>query len=251
MNSKQPYSALDGPKPDLNVITSQNNIHDDQVSIIVVHKDRPEYLNVLLQSIAICSANHGSYEIIVSDNNSTRTDAVNYLEDLQDQGQCKVIRNKENHYWSKAANIGAKAASKTSNYLIFMHDDVVILSPSWLDMLINVADGEKSGHVGVSMHSYAVDKNKYDFLEEWLMLVTRECYEECGPFDEDLNILGAPFLFTLSSQWGGFKPQAMTTPIAHHYANFSLEVNEFERATFDAIEKLPKKIFNIQQKVKR
>jgi glycosyltransferase involved in cell wall biosynthesis len=42
---------------------------DEQVSIIVVHKDTPEYLNICLQSIAVTSVNN-NYEVIVVDNGS-------------------------------------------------------------------------------------------------------------------------------------------------------------------------------------
>jgi len=38
----------------------------EQVSIIIVHKDKPEYLNICLQSIAVTSVNN-NYEIIVVD----------------------------------------------------------------------------------------------------------------------------------------------------------------------------------------
>lgn len=242
-----PHSYLDGPKPGVNIVMGQVP-HDDQVSIIVVHRDRPEYLNVCLQSIAINSSNN-HYEIIVVDNNSTKQTAVNYLQDLQDNGECKVIRNKENYYFPKAANMGAKAASKNSRYLIFMHDDVVILNPAWIDLMINLSDGEKSGHVGISMYSYEVDRTKYDFIEEWCMLVTRECWEDCGPLEEDLPILGAPFLFTLTTQYSNHRPQIMKLSIAHHYANFSLEVNEYEKGTYDAIERLPHHMRKLQQKI--
>ena len=43
---------------------SLKNYSDEQISIIIVHKDRPEYLNLTLQSICVTSFN-SNYEIIV------------------------------------------------------------------------------------------------------------------------------------------------------------------------------------------
>ena len=105
------------------------------MSIIIVHKDRPDYLNLTLQSIAVNSFNN-NYEIIVVDNNSGEESQA-FLNEIE--SDCKVIRNKENLYFSKAANIGAKHASPTSKYFIFLHCDVVILHPAWIDVLINIS----------------------------------------------------------------------------------------------------------------
>ena len=65
----KPYNALEGKKPTLSF-----NLHDgsdERISIVVVHKDKPEYLSMCLQSIAICSVN-SNIEIIVVDNNSEK-----------------------------------------------------------------------------------------------------------------------------------------------------------------------------------
>ncbi|MFX5705370.1 glycosyltransferase, partial [Acinetobacter baumannii] len=88
---------------------------DEQISIIVVHKDKPEFLNICLQSIAVMSFNN-NIEIIVVDNGSGR-ESQDYLDAINDD--IKVIRLESNKGWSVAANKGAAAASKTSKYLIF------------------------------------------------------------------------------------------------------------------------------------
>ena len=90
MAATQPHNPLEGDRPELSI-----NLHDgseEQVSIVVVHKDRPEYLNICLQSIAVTSFNN-NYEIIVVDNNSG-ADSQEYLSEIE--GEVKVIRNKEN-----------------------------------------------------------------------------------------------------------------------------------------------------------
>lgn len=249
MSNVNAYNPLEGERPDVSISMLQDG-SDEQVSIIVVHKDRPEYLNICLQSIAVTSLNN-NYEIVVVDNGSKLKDAIDFLDDLEEQGECKVIRNKENLWWSKAANLGAKAADKKSKYFVFLHSDVVITNPAWLDLLINVSESQDSGLVGVSMHSYYMDKQKIDFIEEWCMLVTRECWDDVGGFAEELPMIGAPFLFTMGAQFADHRPQIIRNPIVHHYAIFGLDVNSFEQHSETAMIRIPQLMRDLQTKVKR
>lgn len=240
MSNKTAWNPLEGDRPELNI-----NLHsgsDEQISIVIVHKDRPEYLNICLQSIAVTSFNN-NYEIIVVDNASGQ-ESQDFLNDIE--GEVKVIRNEKNLYWSAAANKGAEQASKNSKYVVFMHCDVVILNPSWLDLLINVCESHKAGLVGVEMQSYFMQQKKVDFIREWLVMMTRECWEACGPFPEKLPIIGPSFITTLKAQQAGFKPQVMKNQIAHHYRIFSLDISEFERLTEQAQVMIPQLLREFQ-----
>lgn len=228
-----PHNPLEGERPELN-LSLQNN-SEEQVSIIVVHKDRPEYLNICLQSIAVTSVNN-NYEVIVSDNNSGQ-DTQDFLDDIKDE--VVVVKNKENLYWSGAANKGVEKANKDSKYLIFLHSDVVITNPAWIDLLINVSESSNSGLVGLELQSYYLQNQKVDFIQEWCMLVTRECWDKVGPFEERLPQVGAPFIFTVEAQSKGFKPQIMKNIIAHHYRIFSLDINDYERIIEKAMVTIP------------
>lgn len=228
-----PHNPLEGERPELSLNLQSST--DEQVSIVVVHKDRPEYLNICLQSIAVTSMNN-NYEVIVSDNNSGQ-DSQDFLNDISEE--VTVVRNKENLYWSAAANRGAEKASKSSKYLIFMHCDVVVINPAWIDLLINVSESSNSGLVGLELQSYYMQNQKVNFIQEWCMLVTRDCWEKCGPFEEKLPLVGSPFIFTIKAQNKGFKPQVMKNPIAHHYKIFSLDINEYERIIEKAMVTIP------------
>lgn len=228
-----PHNPLEGERPELSINLQGNS--EEQVSIIIVHKDRPEYLNICLQSIAVTSMNN-NYEIIVVDNNSNQ-DSQDFLEDIKDE--VTVVKNKENLFWSAAANKGAEKAHKNSKYLIFMHCDVVITNPAWIDLLINVSESSNSGLVGLELQSYYLQNQKVNFVQEWLCLVTRDCWEKCGPFDERLPQVGSPFIFTVEAQTQGYKPQVMKNIIAHHYRIFSLDINEYERIIEKAMVTIP------------
>ena len=237
----QPHNPLEGDRPDMTF-----KLHDgseEQVSIIIVHRNSPEYLNICLQSIVVASLN-SNFEIIVVDN-ASGTDSQDFLNDIKDE--VKIIKNTENLYWAAAANKGAQAASPNSKYFIFMHSDVVILNPAWIDLLINVLEsGNDSSFVGLDMQSYYMQNQKIDFVQEWLCLMTRECWEDAGPYEERLPQVGSPFIFTVRAQRKGHKPQVMRNPIAHHYRIFGIDINEHERLTEQAMVEIPKILREIQ-----
>ena len=243
MAADKPHNPLEGNRPTLSF-----NLHDgsdERVSIIIVHKDKPEYLNICLQSIAVTSVN-SNIEIIVVDNNSEKKDSIDYLKELEDQG-IKVVRNSKNLYWSPAINKGVEAASKSSKYFVFMHSDVVILTSGWLDLLINVAEGNEAGMVGVELNSYVMQNQKIDFIEDWCVLVTRECWKSAGPYNEEVPVLGAAFLFTIKAQNNKFNPQVIKNDnIVHHYRIFGLKYSDYERFAEKAQRDIPQLIRKLQ-----
>jgi glycosyltransferase involved in cell wall biosynthesis len=237
-----PHNPLEGERPEM-VLKLHNESSQEQIAIIVVHKDRPEYLNICLQSIAIATLNT-NYEIIVVDNGSGQ-DTQNFLDDIQ--GEVKVIRNKENLYWAGAANKGAEAASPNAKYLVFMHSDVVVLNPGWLDLLINVSQSQNSGLVGLELGSYFMPPQKVDFVQEWCVLTTRECWKDAGPFEaEKLPQIGSPFIYSVRATRKGYRPQVMKNSLVHHYRIFGIDINEHERFTENAMVRIPQILRQIQ-----
>ena len=237
-----PHNPLEGNQPEFTI-----NLHDgseEQISIVIVHKDRPAYLGICLQSIDVTSFNY-NYEIIVVDNGSG-PESQEFLNDIQND--VKVIRNEKNLYWSEAANKGAAAVDKNSKYIIFMHCDVVILNPTWMDLLINVCESQSSGFVGVELQSYMMQNQKVDFVQEWLCMFTRECWKDIGPWPEKLPQVGQSFIMTIKGQQKGYKPQIMKNQIAHHYRIFSLDVNEYEKLVEQSMAQMPKLISDINSR---
>lgn len=236
------HNPLEGNKAELSVKLHGNS--DEHVSIIVVHKDRPEYLNICLQSIAVASFNN-NYEIIVVDNGSGK-ESQDFLDEIE--GEVKVVRNEKNLYWSAACNKGVQAADKNSKYFIFLHCDVVILNPAWIDLLINVSEAQQAGMVGIDTQTYMMGNQRVDFLQEYVMLMTRECWKDVGPWPEELPQIGPSFILTLRAQNRGQKPQIMKNQIVHHYRIFSLDISEFERMTEQAMVTLPRLMTDVSSR---
>jgi len=212
---------------------------NEQVSIIIVHHERPEFLNVCLQSIRIMS-NLNNYEIIVVDNASKDVQSVQFLEALEEEG-VKVVRNKENLYWSAAANKGVSKADPNSKYFIFMHCDTVVLNQSWIDILINVACTNECGMVGTEMPKYTINKRPTGFVAEWCVLITKECWDDCGPWPDQLPIVGQSLVLTWRAQHKGYKPQTISNLIVHHYKAFAFkDAKEFNDAVVASYTIIPK-----------
>jgi GT2 family glycosyltransferase len=226
---------------ELKIDLAKANIQDS-VSIVIVHKDKPEYLNICLQSIAVNSINN-NYEIIVVDN-ASGPETQTFLDDLEKD--VKVVRNDKNLYFSAAANLGFRHANKNSKYVIFMHYDVVILNPAWIDLMINVAEANKSGFVGLESGQYMIGNQKVEFVQEWCLLTTRQCMEKIQLFPEQLPLVGNAFIATLRAQQEGFKPQVMKNNLVHHYKAFSIDVNTYEKLSEEALALLPKIVSQAQ-----
>jgi len=228
-----PHNPLEGNRPELSI-----NLHDgseEQISIVIVHKDTPEYLNIALQSIAVTSFNN-NYEVVVVDNGSGK-DSQDFLDEIENE--VKLVRNEENLYWSEACNRGFAVTDPNSKYVVFLHSDVVITNPSWLDVLLNVSESQNSGMVGCDTGTYMIQGNKVNFIQDWLVLFTRECFEKAGPWPIELPQIAHSFVLTMKAQNKGYKPQIINNQLAHHYQIFSLDISEHERMTEKAMSVLP------------
>lgn len=242
-----PHNPLEGNRPELSIPLHSDG-SDEQISIIIVHKDRPEYLNMCIQSIAVTSTNN-NIEIIVVDNGSG-PETQDFLNEIEEQG-IKVVRNEENLYWGPAANKGVEKADKSSDYYIFLHCDVIILNPAWIDLLINVSQAQNSGMVGVELQSYFMQNQKVDFVQEYCLLMTKDAWEDIGPFPDEAPQIGPSFVMTVRGQHNGWKPQVMRNTICHHYKVFSLDISEYERLTEQAMVAIPPLLRDAQQLSKK
>jgi GT2 family glycosyltransferase len=245
VENRVPHNPLESPEgpPELTI-----DLHDgshEQVSIIVVHHERPEYLNICLQSIHVCS-HLNNYEVIVVDNASGQ-ETQEYLDVIAAEG-VKVVRNQDNRYWSGACNQGVEVADPNSKYLLFLHTDTVVLNPAWIDVLVNISESRGAGMVGTQLQQYYIQKQKVDFIQEWCMLLTRQCWNDIGPWPEELPLVGMSFIMTLRAQIAGHQPQTSSNDIVHHYRQFCLDPSEYEKLAEEAMGNVAKLMQQVQQR---
>src|ERR1035437_7644787 len=117
----------------------------EKCSIIIVHTDEPDYLNLLLQSIKICSKNN-DYETIIVDNASIEEKSKDFLQEIATFQEYKIKFEIERKSYVSCLISGLELISEDSNYIIFSHSDNVVLSKEWLDFMIkNDIDNPKIG----------------------------------------------------------------------------------------------------------
>ncbi len=124
------------------VTLSQNPL----VSIIIVNKDGLDKLKILFRSLKE-TVFYSYYEVIVVDNGS-KDESLAFLKTQEAFFDLQVIKNTQNHSFSKANNQGAQASRGT--YLVFMNNDIEV-THGWLDELLKTAQDSKTGAVGAKL----------------------------------------------------------------------------------------------------
>ncbi len=119
----------------------------EKVAITICHKDRPENLNILLQSIRI-SSKENDYEIIVVDNNSSSKESQDFLNKINQFDDIDVVFQDQEFKFTQSLIEGTKHVSEDSEYLIFSHEDNIVLHKTWIDFLIeSLLDNPKCGGI--------------------------------------------------------------------------------------------------------
>ena len=116
------------------------------VSIIIPTRNNRTLLQNAIESIRR-HTDYKQYEIIVVDNGSTEPGAVEYLA-LLPPG-CQVHRWTERFNYSAINNFGVRHAH--GEQLVFLNDDVEVISPDWLTAMLEHAERPEVGAVGARL----------------------------------------------------------------------------------------------------
>ena len=121
-----------------------NKIDQLLVTIIIPTKDRTDLLRKCISSIE-SKSNYRNYEIIVIDNNSEKAESKSYLSSIKH----KVVPLKEPYNSAKICNFGAKHTA--GEYLIFLNNDTEVISPDWIERMLDECTKPDVGAVGVKL----------------------------------------------------------------------------------------------------
>ena len=117
------------------------------VSVIIPSKNRADLLSVCLDGLWNKTA-YPRIEIIVVDNGSTDVATLTLYEESRKKG-VRVIPYNELFNYSRACNTGASAA--TGDLLLFLNNDIEIVSPDWLGELVRFARRPGVGVIGAKL----------------------------------------------------------------------------------------------------
>ncbi|MBO4373678.1 MAG: glycosyltransferase [Lachnospiraceae bacterium] len=122
---------------------------EEPVSIVILSKDHPEFLQRCVDSILASEPPKG-LEIITVDNGSSPENRKLYRK-LQKERKIDYITNPCEFNFSELCNLGARRA--TGNYLIFLNDDIEIprVSKHFIQRLTGQAKKDHAGAVGMKL----------------------------------------------------------------------------------------------------
>lgn len=112
-----------------------------KVSILIPTRDKAELLRSCIESVLEVST-YPNYEIVVVDNESTDPDTLAYLVGFPG----RVVRYPHRFNYARMMNLAAHEA--TGDMLLFLNNDTRVVSPDWLQALIEHGQRPEVGVVG-------------------------------------------------------------------------------------------------------
>lgn len=140
-------TAEPGLAPNTTRLRYHLNSHPE-VSIIIPTRDHADLLRQCINSI-MGRSTYKNYKIVVVDNNSTDPETMKYLEELATLDNCRVLPFHEEFNFSAINNFAAE--NVTSELILFLNNDTEVISPEWLEAMIEHAQRPEIGAVGARL----------------------------------------------------------------------------------------------------
>ncbi|WP_462114342.1 glycosyltransferase family 2 protein [Lysobacter xanthus] len=190
-----------------------------RVDIIIPTRDQPELLARCVGSL-LEGTDYPSIRILIVDNGSRRPETLDLLRCLRTEGRVHVVEAPGPFNFSRLVN--RAMASTDAAVACLLNDDVVALSPDWLDDMVAHALRDEVGAVGAMLyfpdgriqhagvvtglrgvaahvhygeprgssgyHGRAVLAQNYSAVTAACMVFRRARFEEVGGFDERLAV---------------------------------------------------------------
>jgi GT2 family glycosyltransferase len=223
------------------------------VSIIIPFKDKADLLKQCVGSI-LDKSTYKNFEVILLSNNSLEKETHYYLDEVRDNGKCRVIEWNKPFNYSAINNFGAKKAK--GDYLVLLNNDTEVITPDWLEELIGVASQPGVGAVGpmlfypdetiqhagvvLGMNTMAghvfrrlVPGQWTDFgLPDWprnylavtgaCLVIERKKYLKMGGLDEEFTIAGNDVALGIKLHESGYRNVYWPFARLVHYENVSV-----------------------------
>ncbi|SHJ89413.1 glycosyltransferase family 2 protein [Alicyclobacillus tolerans] len=187
-------------------------VEEPLVSIIIPIRDNFELLKNCLDSIK--KSSYKNIEILIVDNGSKDKNTLEYLESLREY---KILRYDIPFNYSKLNNLAVKES--TGAYLLFLNNDIEVISEDWIEQMLQHAQRKEVGVVGAKLYypnnkvqhagvilgiggiaghshkfsnkyssgyfSMLVDIRNYSAVTAACMMVPRNVFEKVGGFNDE------------------------------------------------------------------
>ena len=120
------------------------------ISVIIPNKDHTDDLELCLFSMTRKST-YRNYEILIVENNSEKEETFEYYRKLPDRYPKAWLLTWEKEFnYSAINNFAAKEAK--GEYLLFLNNDVEILTPDWMEEMLQNCQQENVAAVGAKLY---------------------------------------------------------------------------------------------------
>lgn len=120
------------------------------ISVIIPNKDHTDDLELCLFSMTRKST-YRNYEILIVENNSEKEETFEYYRKLPDRyPKARVLTWEKEFNYSALNNFAAKEAK--GEYLLFLNNDVEILTPDWMEEMLQNCQQENVAAVGAKLY---------------------------------------------------------------------------------------------------
>ncbi len=120
------------------------------VSIVIPNMDHAQLLKKCIDSVKNRTT-YSNYEILIVENNSKKRSTFAYYRNVTKQySNVRLIRWRDEFNYSAINNFAVKQAR--GEYLIFLNNDIEILSPEWIEEVLMFAQRGDVGAVGMMLY---------------------------------------------------------------------------------------------------
>lgn len=120
------------------------------ISVIIPNKDHIDDLELCLFSMARKST-YRNYEILIVENNSEQKETFEYYRKLPERyPKARVLTWEKEFNYSAINNFAAKEAK--GEYLLFLNNDVEILTPDWMEEMLQNCQQEDVAAAGAKLY---------------------------------------------------------------------------------------------------
>lgn len=220
------------------------------VTIIIPTKDQCQLLRQAIISVER-KTSYSSYEVIVVDNNSTDPKMLDYLDHLAKR--YTVLRYAKPFNFSAINNFAVTHAA--GEYIVFLNDDVEVITADWLTAMLEQAQDREIGAVGAKLlypdgriqhagvvigifgeagHAFRNLPDRHtsyfgmaDFVRNCsavtaaCMMVSRKVFDQVGGFDEQLAVVYNDVDLCLKIRELGYRIVYTPYALLRHYESAS------------------------------
>lgn len=119
-----------------------------KVTIIIPTRDKVELLKTCVSSIQKLST-YENYEILIVDNNSTEPETLKYFKESLEDNKITVVDYSSHFNFAAINNFAVTQA--TGDLLLFLNNDTEVISPGWLEAMVEHALRPEVGVVGARL----------------------------------------------------------------------------------------------------